>query len=92
MNRRRAILSSAVLQTPEASSKAKTPPANSNEIAPMFCSINDWCRLSGVSRSATYKAIADGWLPTLKVGKSRLIDFYPAIAAFRTQYGARQAA
>jgi predicted DNA-binding transcriptional regulator AlpA len=52
----------------------------------------DWCPLSGLSRSATYEAIKDGWLPTLKIGKSRLIDFQRAIEAVRAKYIARQAA
>jgi predicted DNA-binding transcriptional regulator AlpA len=92
MNRRRSISASNFRLTPEEAAKGKTPPANANEIAPMFCTVDDWCRLSGLSRSATYEAIKDGWLPTLKIGKSRLIDFHPAIEAVRTQYSVRQAA
>ena len=92
INRRRLISSSAFLLTPEEAAKGKTPPANANDIAPMFCPIEDWCRLSGLSRSATYKALSEGWLPSVKMGKTRLIDFYPAIEAVRAKYGSAQAA
>src|ERR1700739_1167784 len=93
MNRRRLISTSAFLLTPDEVSKGKTPPpANANEIAPVFCPIDAWCRLSGLSRSAAYKALAEGWLPSVKMGKIRLIDFYPAIEAVRAKYGASQAA
>lgn len=92
MNRRRSISPSAFLLTPEEVAKGKTPPANANDIAPAFCAINDWCRLSGLSRSATYKALAEGWLPSVKIGKTRRIDFYPAIDAVRAKYGTNQAA
>jgi len=92
MNRRRSISTSAFLLTAEEASKGKAPPANANEIARMFCAADDWCRLSGLSRSATYEAIKDGWLPNLKMGKSRLIDFHLAIEAVRAKYSARHAA
>jgi hypothetical protein len=92
MNRRRSISTSAFLLTAEEASKNKASPANANDIAPLFCAVDDWCRLSGLSRSATYEAIKEGWLPTLKIGKSRLIDFDLAIEAVRAKYSARQAA
>jgi hypothetical protein len=92
MNRRRSVSVSAFLLTPEEVSKGKTPPANANDIAPMFCPIGAWCRLSGFTRSATYKGLAEGWLPSVKIGKTRLIDFYPAIDAVRVRYGTSQAA
>lgn len=92
MNRRRSISSSAFILSPEDASQGKAPPANANDIAPVFCPVDDWCRLSGLSRSATYQAITDGWLPTLKMGKTRLVDFYPAIEAVRAKYGTNQAA
>ncbi len=76
---------SACLLSPEQIAHGKSPPANpaaaANDIAPMFCSIQNSCRLSGLSRSATYQALADGLLPSLKMGKSRLVDFCPAIEA-----------
>ncbi len=94
MNRRRSISASAFLLTVEEAPKNKASPANANanDIAPLFCAVDDWCRLSGLSRSATYEAIKEGWLPTLKIGKSRLIDFDLAIEAVRAKYSARQAA
>lgn len=96
MNRRRSLSMPTVLLTPEQIAHGTSPPANpaaaANDIAPMFCSIQNWCRLSGLSRSATYQALADGWLPSLKMGKSRLIDFYPAIEAVRAKFGTQRAA
>ena len=92
MNRRRSMSPSPLPPTPENTSKGKTPPAKTNEIAPTFCSVDDWCRLSGLSRSATYAAISNGWLPSLKMGKTRLIDFHRAIEAVRAKYSVNQAA
>ena len=70
--------------------RGQIPPAN--DVAPVFCNIDIWCHLSGYSRSATYQGIAEGWLPSIKVGKSCLIDFHPAIAAIRSKFGVHQAA
>jgi hypothetical protein len=73
-------------QAPSAKAPAPNSPVNVAQIAPTFCPVDLWCRLSGLSRSATYKALQEGWLPSLKVGKARLIDFYPAIEAVRLKF------
>ncbi|HEX6015116.1 MAG TPA: helix-turn-helix domain-containing protein [Geminicoccaceae bacterium] len=40
---------------------------------PEAVSINETCRLTGIGRSKLYQLIGDGTLPTLKVGKRRLV-------------------
>ena len=41
---------------------------------PKFCSINDWVRLTGMSRRVTYQRLTDGDLRAKKVGSKTLID------------------
>jgi len=50
---------------------------------PIFGSVDAWCEASGLGRSATYEAISAGWLPSVKIGKRRLIDMERGIAAMR---------
>lgn len=66
--------------------------ANSNGVPPVFCSIQDWVSYSGMSRSATYQGIKEKWLPSLKLGKTRLIDRDRAVAAVRARFSCAEAA
>jgi len=43
-------------------------------ITPKYAKIKTWCALSGMGRSSTYAAIADGFLRAVKLGDSTLID------------------
>lgn len=92
MNRRHSVISSPLSRTAREIASANTPHANPCDAAPAFCSVDDWYRLSGFGHSATYKGIAEGWLPSIKVGKSRRIDFYRAIEVIRAKFGTGQAA
>jgi excisionase family DNA binding protein len=40
---------------------------------PEAVSIDETCRLTGIGRSKLYQLIADGTLPSLKIGKRRLV-------------------
>ena len=42
-------------------------------IAPITATINDFCRISGLSRSLIYRLIADGRLDSCTIGKRRLV-------------------
>lgn len=75
MNRRRSISPSTFLLTREEAEQGKTIKADISGVIPVFCPLNTWCRVSGLSRSATFKGINEGWLPTIKLAKSRLVDF-----------------
>jgi hypothetical protein len=93
MNRRRSLsLPNNNAAQVAAANDSKTTASGGADLIPVFCPVDDWCRLSGLTRSATYKALADGWLPSLKVGKTRLIDVYPALEAIRSKFGTSQAA
>jgi len=92
VNRRHRMTSSSITTATEGAPKSELPPANVNEFAPVFCPVDEWCRLSGLSRAATYQALKEGWLPSIKLRKTRLIDFHPAIAAVREKFGTSQAA
>ena len=41
---------------------------------PARATINDWCKLSGMGRSTTYKALGCGDLHAVKLGTRVLID------------------
>lgn len=41
---------------------------------PARATINDWCKLSGMGRSATYEALGRGDLHAVKLGSRVLID------------------
>ena len=41
---------------------------------PRYCSIADWVRLSGVSRSVTYELLGDGKIQAVKLGSKTLIN------------------
>jgi hypothetical protein len=86
------MTSSSITTATEGAPKSELPPAKVNEFAPVFCPVDEWCRLSGLSRAATYQALKEGWLPSIKLRKTRLIDFHPAIAAVREKFGTSQAA
>jgi hypothetical protein len=42
--------------------------------APRYCSIADWVRFSGVSRSVTYELLGAGKIKAVKLGVKTLID------------------
>jgi hypothetical protein len=41
---------------------------------PKFTTVEQWCVISGMSRTATYNAIGSGFLKAVKAGKRTLID------------------
>ena len=47
---------------------------------PARATINDWCKLSGVGRSATYEALGRGDLQAVKLGSRVLIDVPQGLA------------
>jgi hypothetical protein len=51
---------------------------------PRYCSIADWVRLSGVSRSVTYELLGDGKIKAVKLGSKTLIDFYSGLEYLRS--------
>lgn len=56
-------------------SSADTPAApRRRRIDPVFVSIQNWCDVSGMGRSATYGALARGDLLAVKRGTRTLID------------------
>ena len=47
---------------------------------PKFCTIPDWCTMSGMRRSNTYLAISAGHLRAIKLGNRTLIEVAPGLA------------
>ncbi len=47
---------------------------NTSSFIPQFATINDWCAISGMGRTATYDEIGRGNLKAVKVGDRTLID------------------
>lgn len=47
---------------------------------PARATINDWCKLSGMGRSATYEALGRGDLRAVKLGSRVLIDVAHGLA------------
>lgn len=45
-----------------------------DEETPKYGSITTWMKLSGMGRSRTYEAMAEGSLPAIKLGARTLID------------------
>jgi hypothetical protein len=41
---------------------------------PAFCSIEDWCVISGMSRRVTYEKLGTGELRAIKIGSKTLLD------------------
>jgi len=56
-----------------------------NQPLPLFATIQNWCRLSGMSRSGTYLAIGRGDLRAIKVGQRTLIDVPHGLAWLNSQ-------
>jgi hypothetical protein len=51
---------------------------------PKYCSIADWVRLSGVSRSVTYELLSDGKIEAVKLGVKTLIDVQSGLGYLRS--------
>jgi hypothetical protein len=51
---------------------------------PAFCSIDDWCIISGMGRRWVYNAIADGTLLAVKCGARTLVDVQHGLAFMRS--------
>jgi hypothetical protein len=47
---------------------------------PRYCSIADWCTISGMSRSGTYEALGRGDLRAIKLGVRTLVDVEHGLA------------
>ena len=50
---------------------------------PVFVPLNEWCRLSGMTRSAAYDALRLGQLKSHKLGRKTLIDVAAGLAWIR---------
>lgn len=50
---------------------------------PKYAMMREWCALSGLTRSATYRALADGHITAIKLGRTTLIDVDGAFAWLR---------
>ena len=47
---------------------------------PAYSTLPDWCRLSGMGRSATYEALGRGDVRAIKLGSRTLIDVAHGLA------------
>ncbi len=47
---------------------------DARDVAPLAYSISEAVRLTGLSRATIYNMFADGRLPSLKIGKRRLVE------------------
>jgi hypothetical protein len=56
------------------------PPIATETATPVFVTIPSWCQLVGMSRSATYQALARGDLRAKKIGARTLINFASGLA------------
>jgi excisionase family DNA binding protein len=50
------------------------PAIDVRDLAPLAYSIDDAVKLTGLSRATIYNMFADGRLPSLKIGKRRLVE------------------
>jgi hypothetical protein len=48
--------------------------SGSSSYEPAFCSIENWCILSGMSRRSTYERLGTGDLKAVKFGSKTLLD------------------
>jgi hypothetical protein len=55
------------------------------ETIPHFARIEDWCRLSGMSRTATYEALGRQQLRAVKLGNRTLLDVEHGLSWLRSQ-------
>jgi hypothetical protein len=51
---------------------------------PIYCSIADWVRLSGIGRSTTYELVGRGKIQAVKLGVKTLIDVRSGLAYLRS--------
>jgi hypothetical protein len=51
---------------------------------PAFCSIDDWCHLTGMGRRWTYDKLGTGELKAIKVSSRVLIDVEAGLAWLRS--------
>jgi hypothetical protein len=56
-----------------------------NALSPKFCSIDNWCALSGMGRRVTYAELGVGNLKAIKVGARTLIDVDAGLAWLRSR-------
>jgi hypothetical protein len=56
---------------------------------PLYASIEDWCKLTGMGRTNTYRHLALGNLTAKKLGRSTLIDVPSGLAWLRSLPDAR---
>ena len=50
----------------------------------LYCSIADWVRITGVSRSVTYELLGTGRIKAVKLGNKTLIDFQSGLDYVRS--------
>ena len=50
------------------------------DLTPAFATIPDWCRISGMGRTATYQALSRRDLQARKLGKAVLVDVRAGLA------------
>lgn len=68
-------------------------PAPPAILAPAFATINDWCQLSGMTKTRTYDALSTGILKGKKLAGRTLVDVPHGLQYLRSlpDYPARKA-
>jgi hypothetical protein len=61
------------------------PPAEPARPAKAYATVKEWVEISGMARSSTYKAMNDGHLTAVKVGRRTLIDVNAGLVWMRGQ-------
>ena len=56
---------------------------------PKFAPVQQWCAMSGMSRTSTYNALGRGDLKAIKVGTRTLLDVEAGLAWLRAQPAAQ---
>ncbi len=54
-------------------------------MAPKYTTVKGWIELTGMSRTGTYNALAQGWLRAIKQGAKTLIDVDHGLEWLRSQ-------
>jgi hypothetical protein len=65
------------------------PSRSVDPAAVQFATIRHWGQISGMARSTTYHALANGQLKAKKLGKTTLIDVPHGLAWLRSQPDAK---
>jgi excisionase family DNA binding protein len=72
------MLTSTAIQPPSARAAAEP-------LQPKYCSITQWCEMTGVGRRTVYDLLGSGDLRAIKVGSKTLIDCEHGMAWLRSR-------